>query len=164
MTPVLEKALRVSGVPEKLLPLFALSHDLRWTWRPEVRALFEFLDPEAWKRVRGNPVKLFREVPADRLWRAAEDPTYQGELLTMVRRLTEEDLAEPRHPAARELVAHGERVAYFSAEFGLTEVLPIYAGRPRRPRGGPPEVRERPRACRSSASASSTARASSARR
>ena len=128
MTPVLEKALRVSGVPEKLLPLFALSHDLRWTWRPEVRALFEFLDPEAWKRVRGNPVRLFREVPAERLWRAAEDPTYQGELLNIVRRLTEEDLAEPRHPAARELFAHGERVAYFSAEFGLTEVLPIYAG------------------------------------
>ena len=128
LTPVLEKALRVSGVPEKLLPLFALSHDLRWTWRPEVRALFEFLDPEAWRRVRGNPVRLFREVPAERLWRAAEDPTYQEELLTMVRRLTEEDLAESRHPAARELVAQGERIAYFSAEFGLTEVLPIYAG------------------------------------
>ena len=46
----------------------------------------------------------------------------------MVRRLTEEDLAEPKHPAARELVARGERIAYFSAEFGLTEVLPIYAG------------------------------------
>ena len=128
MTPVLEKALRVSGVPEKLLPLFALSHDLRWTWRPELRALFEFLDPETWKRVGGNPVRLFREAPAERLWRAAEDPTYQAELLAMVRRLTEEDLAEPRHPAARELVAHGEQVAYFSAEFGLTEILPIYAG------------------------------------
>jgi hypothetical protein len=111
LTPVLEKALRVSGVPEKLLPLFALSHDLRWTWRPEVRALFEFLDPETWKRVGGNPVRLFREAPAERLWRAAEDPTYQAELLGMVRRLTEEDLAEPRHPAARELVANGERVA-----------------------------------------------------
>ena len=128
MTPVLEKAFRVSGVPEKLLPLFALSHDLRWTWRPELRALFEILDPEAWKRAGGNPVRLFREVPAERLWRAAEDPAYQEELLATVRRLTEEDLAEPRHPAARELVARGERIAYFSAEFGLTEILPIYAG------------------------------------
>ena len=128
LTPVLEKAFRVSGVPEKLLPLFALSHDLRWTWRADVRALFEFLDPAAWRRAGGNPVKLFREVPAERLWHAAEDPTYQAELLAKVRRLTEEDLAEPRHPAARELVARGERIAYFSAEFGLTEVLPIYAG------------------------------------
>jgi starch phosphorylase len=128
LTPVLEKALRVSGVPERLLPLFALSHDLRWTWRADLRALFESLDPEAWKRAGGNPVKLFREVPAERLWRAAEDAAYQEELLSMVSRLSEEDTAEPRHPAARELVARGERIAYFSAEFGLTEVLPIYAG------------------------------------
>jgi len=128
VTPVLEKAYRVSGVPEKLLPLFSLSHDLRWTWRADLRALFEVLDPDAWRRAGGNPVRLFREVPAERLWRAAEDPVYQEELLAMVRRLTEEDLTEPRHPAARELVARGERIAYFSAEFGLTEILPIYAG------------------------------------
>jgi starch phosphorylase len=128
LTPVLEKAFRVSGVPEKLLPLFALSHDLRWTWRADLRALFETLDREAWKRAGGNPVLLFREVPAERLWRAAEDSAYQAELAEMVRRLSEEDVAEPRHPAARELVARGERIAYFSAEFGLTEVLPIYAG------------------------------------
>jgi glycogen phosphorylase len=128
LTPVLEKALRVSGVPEKLLPLFTLSHDLRWTWRAELRALFEGLDPEAWRRARGNPVRFFREVPADRLWKAAEDPIYQGRLLDVVRQLAEEDQAEPGHPAARELVDFGERIAYFSAEFGLTEILPIYAG------------------------------------
>ncbi len=115
-------------MPERLLPLFALAHDLRWTWRPDVRGLFELLDPEAWKRVRGNPVRLFREASADRLRRAAEDPIYQEDLMATVRRLTEEDSSDPRHPGARELVAQGERVAYFSAEFGLTEVLPIYAG------------------------------------
>ncbi len=93
-----------------------------------MRALFEFLDVEAWRRARGNPIRLFREVPAERLWRAAEDTAYQEALLATVRRLTEEDLAEPKHPAARELVARGERIAYFSAEFGLTEILPIYAG------------------------------------
>ena len=128
MTPVLEKALRVSGVPEKLLPLFALAHDLRWTWRAEVRSLFERVDPEAWRRVGGNPVRLFREASAEKLWRAAEDPDMQSHLLGMVARLAEEDRAEPRDPAARELVARGERIAYFSAEFGLTDVLPIYAG------------------------------------
>ncbi len=128
MTPVLEKAFRVSGVPEKLLPLFALSHDLRWTWRADVRALFWSLDPDAWRRARGNPVRFFREVPAERLWRAAEDAVYQEELRAVVRRLEEEDASEPRHPSARELVAWGEKIAYFSAEFGLTEILPIYAG------------------------------------
>jgi starch phosphorylase len=128
LTPVLEKALRVSGVPEKLLPLFALAHDLRWTWRADLRALFERVDPDAWRKVRGNPMRLFREASAERLWRAAEDPDMQSLILGMVARLAEEDRAEPRDAAARELVARGERIAYFSAEFGLTEVLPIYAG------------------------------------
>ncbi|HEY3203305.1 MAG TPA: alpha-glucan family phosphorylase [Thermoanaerobaculia bacterium] len=128
MTPVLEKALRVSGVSESLLPLFALSHDLRWTWRAELRSLFEILDPEAWRRVHGNPVALFREASAERLRLAAEDAGYQSLLAEATRRLAEEDAAVPSHPAARELASRGERIAYFSAEFGLTEVLPIYAG------------------------------------
>lgn len=125
---MLEKALRVPGVPEKLHPLFALAHDLRWTWRADVRALFEALDPEAWKRARGNPVTLFREAAPERLEAAAVDAGFQRALAQVEQSLVAEDAAPPRHPGARELRDRGERIAYFSAEFGLTEVLPIYAG------------------------------------
>ena len=125
---MLEKALRVSGVPERLHPLFALAHDLRWSWRADVRALFEALDGEAWKRALGNPVLLFREASPDRLRAAADDPGFQRELERVRELLAAEDAEPPRHPGARELVQSGERIAYFSAEFGLTEVLPIYAG------------------------------------
>lgn len=93
-----------------------------------MRSLFSSLDPEAWRRARGNPVRFFREVPAERLWRAAEDAVYQEELQAVARRLEQEDASEPSHPSARELVDWGEKIAYFSAEFGLTETLPIYAG------------------------------------
>src|SRR5262249_61803218 len=96
--------------------------------RADVRSLFRRRDPEAGKRARGTPVRLLRELPAERLRNAAEDPLFQEKLAAVVERLAEEDAAEPRHPGARELVARGERVAYFSAEFGLTEILPIYAG------------------------------------
>jgi starch phosphorylase len=125
---VLVKAPRVPGVPEKLHPLVALAHDLRWTWRADVRALFEALDPEAWKRAQGNPVALFRETPSERLWAAAADAGFERALAQVQERLAAEDAANPRHAGAQELVISGERIAYFSAEFGLTEVLPIYAG------------------------------------
>ena len=128
MTPVLEKALRVAAVPEELLPLYALAHDLRWTWRTDLRALFERVDPEAWGRCGGNPVRLFREASAERLRDAVQDPVYRADLSSALERLAQEDAAPARHPAARELAERGERIAYFSAEFGLTEVLPIYAG------------------------------------
>jgi starch phosphorylase len=128
LTPVLEKALRVPGVPEKLHPLFALAHDLRWTWRADMRELFAALDREAWKRARGNPVALFRETPPHRLWTASEDPGFLRAVDDLVARLAKEDALAPRAAGAAELVAGGERVAYFCAEFGLTEILPIYAG------------------------------------
>ena len=115
-------------MPEKLHPLFALAHDLRWTWRADVRELFVSLDRDAWKRTRGNPVALFRETPAHRLWSASEDPGFLKALDEVVARLAAEDAAPPVHAGAGDLAAHGERVAYFCAEFGLTEALPIYAG------------------------------------
>ncbi len=74
-------------------------------------------------------MRLFREVSAERLWRAAEDPEFQERAPRDGRASSpRKTAAEPRDAAARELVARGERIAYFSAEFGLTEVLPIYAG------------------------------------
>jgi len=93
-----------------------------------MRDLFVSLDREAWKRVKGNPVALFRETPPHRLWSASEDPGFLKTLDEVVARLAAEDAAPPRHPGAAELSAQGERVAYFCAEFGLTETLPIYAG------------------------------------
>jgi starch phosphorylase len=125
---VLEKALRVPGVPEKLHPLFALAHDLRWAWRADVRALFTSLDREAWRRSQGNPVALFRETQPHRLWSASEDAGFLRSVDEVIARLAAEDAAPPLHTGARDLRAQGEVVAYFSAEFGLAEALPIYAG------------------------------------
>ena len=142
MTPVLEKAFRVSGVPEKLLPLFALSHDLRWTWRADVRALFSSLDPDAWRRARGNPVRFFREVPAERLWRAADDAVYQEELHAVADGSQRKTPGAP-HPSAGS-GGWGEKIAYFSAEFGLTRSCDL-CRRPGNSGRGPSEVLERPR-------------------
>ncbi|HEV2064698.1 MAG TPA: alpha-glucan family phosphorylase [Thermoanaerobaculia bacterium] len=128
MTPVLEKALRIPGVPEKLHPLFALAHDLRWTWRADVRDLFAALDRESWRRAQGNPVTLFRETQPHRLSSASEDAGFLRAVEEVIARLAAEDAAPPLHAGARDLRARGELIAYFSAEFGLTEALPIYAG------------------------------------
>jgi starch phosphorylase len=115
-------------LPEPLQPLFALANDLRWTWRPSLRALFSALDPATWDRVGGNPVALLAEVPADRLERMAVEPTFLAQMNAVRAELGVEDDRPPSHPAARTLKQRGDRIAYFSAEFGLTEVLPIYAG------------------------------------
>ena len=115
-------------LPENLQPLDELARDLRWTWRPSLRALFIALDPEGWERARGNPVAVLAECPSERLLRASSDPVFLAQLAAVRTEIGLEDDAQPAHPSIRTLRQRGDRIAYFSAEFGLTEALPIYAG------------------------------------
>jgi starch phosphorylase len=116
------------ALPPNLALLLRLSRDLRWTWRPSIRALFSSLDPGLWTAVRGNPAAFLRRVSPERLQVAAADPAFLTTLYGLASELAFEDNAEPLHPGVRGLASRRDRIAYFSAEFGLTEVLPIYAG------------------------------------
>jgi starch phosphorylase len=116
------------GLPPNLEPLFNLSRDLRWTWRLSIRALFSSLDPALWSTVRGNPAAFLRRLPDDRLRAAAADPEFLASLYGIASDLALDDAAAPLHPGIRDLALRKVRIAYFSAEFGVTEALPIYAG------------------------------------
>ena len=122
------KELGPSGLPSNLKPLFALSRDLRWAWRPSIRALFSSLDPGLWRAVRGNPASFLRRLEAGRLAAASADPAFLATLYGIAADLALEDTTHPIHSGIRSLWARGDRIAYFSAEFGVTESLPIYAG------------------------------------
>jgi starch phosphorylase len=115
-------------LPPGLKPLVALSRDLRWAWRPSLRALFSWLDPTLWSELRGNPAAFLRRLPKERLEAAAADPAFLASLYAVASDLALEDMAQSPHPSVRGLWRRGERIAYFCAEFGLTEALPIYAG------------------------------------
>jgi len=115
-------------LPEALAPLWDLARDLRWTWRPGIQALFASLDPVTWEAAAGNPVAVLLLAPAERLNRAASDPAFLLQMSAVQAELGLEDGSPPEHAAARTIHQREERIAYFSAEFGLTEHLPIYAG------------------------------------
>jgi starch phosphorylase len=103
--------------------LDVLAYNLRWDWHRPTRDLFRELDPELWESVGHNPVALLRRVDPERLqadgleervdelwrdlesYRASDDVWFTGQ----------RDRGAPL-------------VAYFSAEFGLTECLRIYSG------------------------------------
>ena len=115
-------------LPARLQPLLTIARDLRWTWRSELRAVFAALDSGAWERALENPVEFLRIVPPARLLEAAADQGFVAYLDSVAARLSEEDRAVSPHPGAAAMALRGEGIAYFSAEFGLTEALPIYAG------------------------------------
>ena len=116
-------------LPAPLAPLETLATNLRWSWHPPTQDLFAALDGEAWERAGHDPVRLLGEIPAERFAELAEDP----EIVSTVRELADDldrYLTEPRWYQHRreenpELPA---AVAYFSMEFGVSEVLPNYSG------------------------------------
>lgn len=116
------------ALPEPLLPLTTLAHDLRWTWRPEIRALFRELDPALYERAAGNPIELLRAVEPARLNDLGGSAEFVARVQAVRDALAAEDRSEPRLPEAARLREAGQVVAYFCAEFGLTEILPIYSG------------------------------------
>jgi glycogen phosphorylase len=93
-----------------------------------MRALFSALDPEAWEASGGNPVAVLLTAPPERIARAAGDAAFLTYLSAIQSELGLDDGSPPAHRAARTIRQNMERIAYFSAEFGLTEHLPIYAG------------------------------------
>jgi glycogen phosphorylase len=100
--------------------------NLRWSWHAETRDLFEALDPDLWQRCGGDPVKVLGEVSAERLAALAKDRKFLRRLQDAVDDL-EEYLSTPRWYQSLGSEAPAS-IAYFSAEFGITEVLPQYSG------------------------------------
>ena len=96
-------------------------------WQPEAVELFRRLDPRLWEAVYHNPVKLLGRVAQPRLTEAAADPAYLAAVKRVYAAFGRETAAGGWYGSAHPDVP-ALHVAYFSAEFGLHESLPIYSG------------------------------------
>ncbi|HZD02483.1 MAG TPA: alpha-glucan family phosphorylase [Actinomycetes bacterium] len=112
-------------VPEPLRPLSGLAHNLRWTWQPAVQDLFAAMDPGGWETSGHNPLRMLNETDAGVLERAAADPAFLARQSAAAEDLTRY-LQQPRW--YQTLAGAPRRIAYFSPEFGVSEVLPQYSG------------------------------------
>ncbi|MFF0814527.1 alpha-glucan family phosphorylase [Rhodococcus sp. NPDC003318] len=116
-------------LPARLAALGPLSTNLRWSWHPPTQDLFARIDPDLWTRVRHDPVRMLGEVAPFRLDELAADADFLAELDRLEADL-DEYLDRPRwyqnQQAKDRDLATG--IAYFSMEFGVSEVLPNYSG------------------------------------
>ncbi|WP_369216173.1 alpha-glucan family phosphorylase [Streptomyces flavofungini] len=123
-------------LPEPLGKLAELSRNLRWSWHPRTRELFESVDPARWTASGCDPVRLLGGVPSARLTELAGDADFLRRLDEAAADLDEyltgdrwyqEQGRDPNEPdrTAPELP---RAVAYFSPEFGITAALPQYSG------------------------------------
>jgi starch phosphorylase len=105
-----------------------LAHNLWWSWHPEVINLFRDLDPIRWRQLDHNPIALLKEFTPERLEKRAAEMVLYSRINHASRKLKEYMSSKQTWGATHAGVLGGMPVAYFSAEFGIHESMPIYSG------------------------------------
>ncbi|WP_076258441.1 alpha-glucan family phosphorylase [Intrasporangium flavum] len=120
-------------LPTRIEGLGVLASNLRWSWHPPTRDLFESISPRKWAQANEDPVKLLSRLSADELASLAADDDFVGSVVAANADL-QSYLTDERwyQRWSREQGSAGgaapAAIAYFSPEFGITAVLPQYSG------------------------------------
>lgn len=116
-------------LPKRLARLQELADDLFYSWDRPVRGLYYRLDPQLWDDCGHNPKLFLRRVAQERLDAAVEDRVYMEDYARTLSAYDSYNSEAPRKEIKKYLdPEQNELVAYFCAEFGLHESLPIYSG------------------------------------
>jgi len=117
----------VPSLPESLQDLKKIANNLWWCWEREAVELFLRLDRDLWEACHHNPVKLIGMIPQERLDALSKNAGYLSHL-DRVRKKMETYMNAPRWYDSIDASEQPGKIAYFSAEFGIHECLPIYSG------------------------------------
>ncbi len=117
-----------SEVTELINGLNRLARNMWWTWNQEAQELFAELSPRAWQNLYHNAVAILHEVSDYELRVRLQDPEFAARVKTVLK-LFDEYINE-KNTWASQYAPQFEKnpIAYFSAEFGFHESLPIAAG------------------------------------
>ncbi len=115
------------ALPEVLSDLEVIAGNLFWSWNHELGDLFSRIDNKLWDSCGHNPVKLLGNISQDRLNALAENEGFVAELRKAADKL-KSYLAGPNWFTSACSEPEKFTLAYLSAEFGIHECLPIYAG------------------------------------
>lgn len=107
-------------LPEELKVLEEIAHNLWWSWSPKAKDMFCKLDPQLWNKTECNPVMLIRNLSEENVERILKDEKLMKEINAVYKEFRQymEEPADDKRPS----------VAYFSMEYGLSNVLKIYSG------------------------------------
>ena len=117
----------VPSLPSNLEPLREIVNNLYWSWNQDALELFRRLDAELWKSTNHNPVALLGRISQTRLEEVSNDDGFLSHMNRVYVQLNvyleETTWYQKNAPDAQEA-----QIAYFSAEYGLSECLQIYSG------------------------------------
>ncbi len=115
------------ALSEPIKNLEVIAKNMFWCWNPEFAELFKRIDSDLWSACGHNPVKLLGTISQEKLDQLAENQGFLGQLQNAAEKLK----SYLNRPTWYDKVCSKSPkpiIAYFSAEFGIHECLPIYAG------------------------------------
>ncbi|MEH2283093.1 MAG: alpha-glucan family phosphorylase [Nostoc sp.] len=115
------------SLPPRLEPLRRLAYNLHWDWNVDTKDLFRRLDSDLWESSHHNPVLMLGTISQSRLLEVVEDEGFLAQMDRADRQL-EDYLQERTWYQKQREDKPKECYAYFSAEFGLVDCLPVYSG------------------------------------
>jgi starch phosphorylase len=122
--------LRRRELPQTLQPLERLAWNYWWSWAPDGVAVFRDLDEDIWEQCEQNPRELLAQVSELRLAQMATDPIFVERVRRLADRfgtyMSEMGLSLNLHPTSA--ITRQRPVAYFCAEYGIHNSLPLYSG------------------------------------
>jgi starch phosphorylase len=115
-------------IPQRIVRLRELAYNLWWSWNYDAQELYRRIDPDLWEQDYHNPVDFLRDVRQRRLEEASTNTEYLRQYDHVMAKFDQYMEAKDTWFSRTYPSIHGETIAYFSAEFGLHESLPIYSG------------------------------------
>lgn len=126
---ILGKIKVTTELPPELSRLTDLANNLWWSWNNEAIDLYRAIDLALWEKLHKNPIRFLQEVHYKKLQEKLSDPSFMAQYNKVVERFdhymssNQGSWYQTDYPDKQQ-----EQIVYFSAEYGLHEVLPIYSG------------------------------------
>jgi len=114
-------------LPQEMQDLKKIAFNLWWSWNQDAIGLFRRLDRNLWEQTGHNPVLMLGSIEQERLAQASSDEGFRAHL-ERVREDLDVYLEESTWFSKSQFDQDQPIIAYFSAEFGLTECLQSYSG------------------------------------
>lgn len=125
---VFNKITVMPQLPERIRGLSTISNNLWWSWNTEFLRLFKLIDIDLWEKSNKNPVKFLSLVSQEKLDSIIEDKEFLRKYDEINNNFN--NYMESKSTWFTNKYPNNQKdiIAYYSAEYGLDQVIPIYSG------------------------------------
>ena len=115
-------------LPKRIEKLSEISYNLWWSWNTEFLRLFKQIDIDLWEKIDKNPVKFLKQVSQEKLEEVAKNIEFLRDYDKVVADFEDYMKSKNTWFSKKYPNNRNDLIAYFSAEYGLDQILPIYSG------------------------------------